>query len=91
MTSQSREQSIAIHVLLNISRSKGNQAMKFGPLIEYHVRNIFLENSYTERVGETIPIHFFKKSNLYICLGQKSKVLYSLLLFYVKLGTIKAY
>ena len=44
MTSQSGEQSIAIHVLPNISRSKGNHAMKSGQLIEYHMRNIFLEN-----------------------------------------------
>ena len=32
------------HISLpNISRSKGNQAMKFGRLIEYNMRNIFLE------------------------------------------------
>ena len=28
-------QTIAIHILPNISQSKGNQAMKFGQLIEY--------------------------------------------------------
>ena len=27
--------------MINISRSKGNQAIKFGQLIEYDVRNIF--------------------------------------------------
>ena len=27
-------QKIAIHILTNIARSKGNQAMKFGQLIE---------------------------------------------------------
>ena len=32
--------------LPNISRSKGNQAMKFGQLIEYNMINIFLEKSY---------------------------------------------
>ena len=37
---------IAINILLNISRSKDNQTMKFGQLIEY-IRNIFLEKSYT--------------------------------------------
>ena len=31
-------------VLPNISRSKGNQTMKFGQLIEYNQRNIFLQN-----------------------------------------------
>ena len=34
-----------IHILLNISRSQGNQAIKFGQLIEYNKINIFLENS----------------------------------------------
>ena len=35
----------------NISRSKGNQEMKFGPLIEYNMRNIFVEKSYTKYAG----------------------------------------
>ena len=33
---------IAIHILLNISRSEGKQAVKFGQLIVYGKRNIFL-------------------------------------------------
>ena len=36
MTSQPGLQTIAIHILSNISRSKGNQTMKFGQLIEYN-------------------------------------------------------
>ena len=36
-----------------MSRSKGNQTMKFGQLIEYNIRNIFLEKSYTKFGGET--------------------------------------
>ena len=55
MTSQPGEQTIAIRILPNISRSKGNQAMKFGQLIEYNMRNIFVEKSYTKCAGETIP------------------------------------
>ena len=39
---------------LNISRKKGNQAIKFGQLIEYNMRNIFLEKLYTKSGGETI-------------------------------------
>ena len=35
---QTGKQLIAIHVLPKISRSKGNQAMKFGQLIEYNVK-----------------------------------------------------
>ena len=33
---------IKIYVLLNISRTKVNQTKKFGHLIEYKMRNIFL-------------------------------------------------
>ena len=43
MTSQPYLQTIAIHILPNISQSKGNQGMKFGQLIEYDKRNIFLQ------------------------------------------------
>ena len=32
-------------MLTNISRSKDNQAMKFGQLIEYNMTKNFLENS----------------------------------------------
>ena len=48
MTSQTGQQIITIttHILPNISRSKRNQTMKFGQLIEYNMRNTFLENSY---------------------------------------------
>ena len=54
MTSQPGKQTIAIHILPNISISKANQTMKFGQLIECNMRNIFLEISYT-KCGETIP------------------------------------
>ena len=42
MTSQPGYQTIAIHIVLNISRRKGNQTIKFGQAIEYHKRNTFL-------------------------------------------------
>ena len=57
MTSQPGKQTIAIHILPNISRTKGNQAMKFGHLVKYNMRNIFLEKSYTTYGGETIARH----------------------------------
>ena len=41
MTSQPALQTIAIHILLNISQSKCNQTMVFGPLIECSKRNVF--------------------------------------------------
>ena len=52
MTSQPGEQTIAIHIMSNISRSKGNQAIKFGQLLEYNMRNIFVEKLYTKCAGE---------------------------------------
>ena len=42
--------------------------MLFGQLIEYNVRNIFLEKSYTKCGGETIARPFSKKSKLGISL-----------------------
>ena len=43
MTSKPGKQTIAIHILSYFSRSKDNQTMKFGQLIEYNMRKIFLE------------------------------------------------
>ena len=60
MTTQPGEQSIAIHKLPNVSRSKGNQTMKFGQLIN-NMRNIFPEKSYAKCGGETIPRPFYSK------------------------------
>ena len=54
MASQARKQTISMHFLLNIARSKDKQTMKFGQLIEYKMRNIFLEKSYTKYGRETI-------------------------------------
>ena len=59
-----------MHILTNFSRGDDNQAMIFGQLIEYHMRNIFLEKSYTKCGGETIPRHFSRKSKLSISLDQ---------------------
>ena len=52
---------MAINILPNISKSKGNQTMKFGILIECIMRNIFLEKSYTKCDGETSPRPFSEK------------------------------
>ena len=62
MTSQPTKLTVAIHKLLNISRSKGDQKMKFRQLIiECKMTNIFLEKSYKKYGGETIHISFSKK------------------------------
>ena len=43
MSQQLGLQTIATHILTNISQSKRNQAMKFGQLIEYKKINIFYQ------------------------------------------------
>ena len=43
MTSQPSEQTIAVNMLPNTSRSKANQTLKLRQLIEYNKRNIFLK------------------------------------------------
>ena len=66
MTSKPGKQLISMHILPNISRSKDNQTMKFDQLIEYNMRNTFLENLYTKCGVKTIPRPFSKKSKLNI-------------------------
>ena len=44
--------------------------MKFGQLIEYNMRNIFLQNSFTKCGGETSPRTFSEKLKLSISLDQ---------------------
>ena len=70
MTSQPGQKTIAMHILPNILRSNGTQTMKFGQLIEYNMRNIFVEKSYIKCGRETIPRPFSKKSKLSISLDQ---------------------
>ena len=57
MTSQRGKQTIAIHILPNISRSKGNQTIKFGQFIEYNTRSLFLKN-YAQNVVENVHFPF---------------------------------
>ena len=68
MTSQSGYQTVAIHMFPNISRSQINQTMKFGRLIEYNMKNIFLEKSCTKWGGETSLRPFSDKLKLCISL-----------------------
>ena len=61
MTSQTGPQITIIHILSNTSRSKGNQTTKFGHLIEYDMRNSFLEKPYTKYAGEASRRPFYIK------------------------------
>ena len=65
--------------------------MKFGQLIEYNMKNIFLEKSYTKCGGETSPRPFSGKLKLSISLDQQFKVLYNLFLLHYKLRAIELY
>ena len=47
--------------LPNISRNKGNMAMKFSQLLEYNMRNIFLENPYKNCGREASPTPLYEK------------------------------
>ena len=58
VTSQPGLQTMAIHTLPNISRSKGNQTMKFNQLIEHNMRN------HTQNVLEKLfPDPYLKNQN----------------------------
>ena len=64
MTSQTCRQTIVINILPIISRSKGNQTMKFGQFIKYENINIFFK-SYAENEAERLVPElflFFKKA-----------------------------
>ena len=71
MTSQPGKQTIAIHILPYISRSKDNQTVKLNQLIEYNMRKIFVEKSNSKCDGETSPKSFFKKNKIEHISGSK--------------------
>ena len=54
-----------IHILPNISRSKGNQAMKFGQLIEYNNRNNFFKIMQKVRQRDQLQTSFCFLEKLY--------------------------
>ena len=57
--------------------------MKFGQLIQYNMRYIFLEKLYTKFGGKTSPRPFPKKFKIEKFLDQKSKTLQILFSLYV--------
>ena len=64
MSSQPGLQTVVIHILPDISQSKDNQTAKFGQLIEYIKRNIFLQKLCRKWGKETSsrPLFIFKKA-----------------------------
>ena len=59
MTSQTEQQMNTRHILPNISRGKGNKEMKFGQLIEYNVRNTFIQKLCRQCGRKTNSFFFF--------------------------------
>ena len=58
MTFKPGKQTIAIHILCNISRSKGRQAMKFSQLIECNAKIFFFKNHVEKEVAKLVPDFF---------------------------------
>ena len=49
--------------------------MKFGQLIEWNMRNIFLEKSYLKCSGEASPRLFYENVKLSMSLGRQSEMI----------------
>ena len=60
------QQRITANILLNISRIKGNQTIKFGQLIEHPKRNIFKKNYAEHETGKLVPDRFLFFKKVYI-------------------------
>ena len=63
MTSQTAQQIITVHIFSNTSGSKVNQTVKFSQLIEYNMRNIFIEKSSIKCCQEASPGTFYKNQH----------------------------
>ena len=80
-------------MLPNILKSKDNQTVKLGLLIDYNMRIIFIEKWYKNRGGETSPRPFTEKLRLSIIKIEhiSGSIVYSLFLLYAKLKAIEIY
>ena len=81
MTSQTGQH---MQMLPSISRSKGNQAMKFGPLMKYSVRNMRKMRKMRQRDQIQTLFRFLKK--LYI---KQKQVINTLVLIYFRRSRLK--
>ena len=68
MISKTLPQIITIHILPDISRSKGNQTMTFGQLIQYNMKKFFNEKLHTKCGKEASSRLLHEKSKLSIYL-----------------------
>ena len=72
-------QIVTIHIYqyTNISRTKDKQTMKFGPLVEYDLRNVFLGKLHSKCDEETTPGPFSKDLKLSVSLYEQSIKFYT--------------
>ena len=63
MTQLHGKQTITIHILPNVSRSKDNQTKKLDQLMEYKMRNIFLKSRTENVVEKSSPYPSLKNQN----------------------------
>ena len=63
MTKQPGKQTLAILILCNILRNNDNQTIKYGQFIEYNLRKIFLEKSFSKCVKKLFPDPFLKSKS----------------------------
>ena len=75
--------------MTNISRNKGNQTIKLVQLIEYNMRNIFVEKFYKKRDGQTIPRLFYKKIKFDYISGSIDQSFIQFVLLYANLRAIE--
>ena len=66
MTSQSEMQTITIHILLNILRSKGNHSMNFGQLMKYNMGKCFFKSHAENETWRVVPDFFLFFKRAYI-------------------------
>ena len=55
------QQTITVHILSNVSRSKDSQVMKFDQLIDYNIENNFFQKTDNRCGGEARIRRFYKK------------------------------
>ena len=58
------QQTITMHILFNMSRRKGNQAMNFGQVIEHNKKIFFFKNHEENQAGKLVADIFllFKRA-----------------------------
>ena len=59
MTSDPGQQTITVHIFPDISRSKGNQTMKFGQVIDIAREKFFFKNHAENEARRLVPDHVF--------------------------------